>query len=277
MDRFLKENPGQATKLLTTLETRFPDKALNQILLAAMKFPSMEKAAITIQTEKMQGYLANNRSPEKVFTWLDLDNVGESLLSDPLFMKWMKYVKDFNQKNPKHQESWFAAIHMEYKDEPVKRMIKTAMNDPSTVEIAKLMERERSKHWLDKKDPPRNVFYFLDLDKIGDKALASPNFNVWAKYLDDFNQRYPNEKTTMIDGLMANYFERKLLRIFDAAKKDPSTEKLATDLQNALINKWIAAKEKPADLKRMLVGVPTSDEMVARYVEKLRALSENTS
>ncbi|KAE8966002.1 hypothetical protein PR003_g29689 [Phytophthora rubi] len=176
MDRFLKDNPGQATTLLTTLETRFKDKALNQILLAAMKFPSMEKTATTIQTKKIQGYEANNESPEKVFSWLDLDNVGDSLLSDPLFTKWMKYVKDFNEKNSKRQESWFAAIRGKYNFDPVIRMIKTAMNDPSTVKIAKLVERERSKHWLDSKNPPRDVFHFIGLNHAGDKTLASSDF-----------------------------------------------------------------------------------------------------
>ncbi|KAE9334192.1 hypothetical protein PR003_g13647 [Phytophthora rubi] len=272
MDMLL-ENPGQATKMLSRLETRFHDKALNQILTAAMKFPSMNKAAVTMQTEKIQGYLANNRSPQKVFIWLDLDNVGDELLSNPLFTKWMEYVKDFNQKNPKFQESWFTPIRLNYDPQSV---IKTAMNDPSTVKLAKLMQRERSKHWLDMKDSPRNVFKFLELSKAEEKTIVSSDFKIWSKYLNDFNQRYPNEKTTMIDDLMANYIERTLLRMFDVAKKDPSTEKLATDLQNALINKWIDAKEKPAGLKRMLDGVPTADEMVARYVEKLKALSGNT-
>ncbi|KAE9334190.1 hypothetical protein PR003_g13645 [Phytophthora rubi] len=276
MNMYLKENPGQAPTLLTMLETRFKDRALNQILLASMKFPSMEKAAITIQTKKIQGYVANNESPVKVFTWLNLDNVGDNLLIDPLFTKWMKYVKDFNKNNPKHQESWFTPIRMKYNPDPITRMIKTAMNDPSTVKIAKLVERERSKRWLDEKDPPRNVFRFLDLSKAGDKTLASSDFKIWSKYLNDFNQRYPDEKTTMIDGLMANNIERTLLRMFDVAKKDPSTDKLATNLQNALINKWIVEKKKPAYLKEMLYGVPTSDEMIARYVEKLDALSGNT-
>ncbi|KAE9307208.1 hypothetical protein PR003_g21055 [Phytophthora rubi] len=81
----------------------------------------------------------------------------------------------------------------------------------------------------------------------------------------------------MLDGIMDNYNERALLRIFDAAKKDPSTEKLATNLQNALINKWIVDKEKTADLKRRFSKLPTSDEMIARYGEKLKALSGTTS
>ncbi|KAE8976213.1 hypothetical protein PR003_g25231 [Phytophthora rubi] len=239
-----------------------------------MKCPSMENAASTIQTKKIQGYVANNESPVKVFKWLDLDNVGDNLLSDTLFTKWMKYAKNFKHKNPKYQESWFKPIRMYYDPQ---RVIKTAMTDPSTLKIAKLVQREQSKYWLDEKKPPRTVFHFLDLDKIGEKTLASSDFKVWAKYLNDFNQRYPKEKTTMLDGLMGNYIERVLLRMFDAAKKDPSAEKLATNLQNALINKWIVAKEKPAYLRGLLDGVPTSDKMIARYVEKLKALSGNTS
>ncbi|KAE8992269.1 hypothetical protein PR003_g21054 [Phytophthora rubi] len=171
IDRILKEDPDRATRLLNTLALRFSDKALNQFLRAAMKFPSMEKAATTIQTEKIYGYLMNNQSPQRVFKWLNVDSVGDNHLSDPLFTKWMKYVKDFNQKNPKFQESWLRPIRVENNPKPVKQMIKTAMNDPSTVEIAKLMERERFNHWLDEKDPPRHVFHFLDLDKIGEKLL----------------------------------------------------------------------------------------------------------
>ncbi|KAE9270083.1 hypothetical protein PF001_g28943, partial [Phytophthora fragariae] len=245
IDRILKEDPDRATRLLNTLALRFSDKALNQFLRAAMKFPSMEKAATTIQTEKIYGYLMNNQSPQKVFKWLDIDNVGNNLLSDPLFAKWMKYAKEFNKKNPKHQESWFTPILMSYDPELV---IKTAMNDPSTVKIAKLVQRELSKRWLDLKKPPQDVFHLIGLNHAGDKTLASSDFKVWTKYLNDFNQRYPKEKTTMLDGLMDNYNEISLLQIFDAAKKDPRTEKLATNLQNALINQWIVVKKNPADL-----------------------------
>ncbi|KAE8983670.1 hypothetical protein PF011_g21082 [Phytophthora fragariae] len=272
--KILKEDPDRATRLLNTLALRFSDKALNQFLRAAMKFPSMEKAATTIQTEKIYGYLMNNQSPQKVFKWLDIDNVGNNLLSDPLFAKWMKYAKEFNKKNPKHQESWFTPILMSYDPELV---IKTAMNDPSTVKIAKLVQRELSKRWLDLKKPPQDVFHLIGLNHAGDKTLASSDFKVWTKYLNDFNQRYPTEKTTMLDGLMDNYNEISLLQIFDAAKKDPRTEKLATNLQNALINQWIVVKKNPADLKRRFNGVLTSDEMIARYVEKLKALSGTTS
>ncbi|KAE9192891.1 hypothetical protein PF005_g18287 [Phytophthora fragariae] len=274
IDRVLKENPGQATTLLTTLKPRFSDKALGQFLRAAMKFPSMEKAAITIQTEKIQGYLANNQPPVQVFKLLDQDNVGYNLLSDPLFTKWMKYAKNFKHKNPKRQKLWFTPIRMYYDPQ---RVTKSAMNDPSTGKIAKLVQREQSKYWLHEQKSPRIVFHFLNLNKIGEKNSCQLGFQTMDQVSERLQPSVSQGKTTMLDGLMGNYIERDLLRIFDAAKKDPSTEKLAMNLQSALINKWIVKKEKPADLKRMLDGVPTSDEMVARYLEKLKALSGNTS
>ncbi|ETI30387.1 hypothetical protein F443_22494, partial [Phytophthora nicotianae P1569] len=94
--------------------------------------------------------------------------------------------------------------------------------------------------------------------------------------LDNFNKRYPDQKTTMIDGLRANYNDLRLLRIFDAAKSDPNTEKLAANLQNALVDTYGLLRRKPADLKRMRDGVPTSDKMIERYVKKLDALLENS-
>ncbi|KAF1777998.1 hypothetical protein JG687_00005220 [Phytophthora cactorum] len=62
----------------------------------------------------------------------------------------------------------------------------------------------------------------------------------------------------------------------ETAREDPSTENRATGLQNALVNKWHDAKKTPEDLKNMLHGVPTSGEMIDRYV-KLISLSGTTS
>ncbi|KAG3123736.1 hypothetical protein PI126_g23573 [Phytophthora idaei] len=124
------------------------------------------------------------------------------------------------------------------------------MQNPSTVRIAKQAERE--------------------------KTLASPKFKTWAKYLNDFNHRYPDQKTTRIDGIRANYYDRRLLPMLNAAKKDPSMEKLATNLQNALIAKWIAEKKNPSDFK-YLRDEEGADEMIQRLTKKLNAMSESTS
>ncbi|ETI41634.1 hypothetical protein F443_13148 [Phytophthora nicotianae P1569] len=150
------------------------------------------------------------------------------------------------------------------------------MKNPKSVNIAKQAESAWLDTWLDAAKPPEDAFRFLHLDNVFENSLSSPKFATWAKYLDDFNKRYSEQKTTMIDGLRANYNDRWLLRIFDAAKSDLNTEKLAANLQNALVDTWLAAKKKPADLKRMLNGVPTSDQMIERYVKKFDALLENS-
>ncbi|KAG6583297.1 putative RxLR effector [Phytophthora cinnamomi] len=275
MNVFLKDNPGEVTSMLTKLETQFSDRPFHQILQAGMKFSSMESAATKIQAEKIQGYLASNQSPHKVFEWLNLDNVGIDLPGDPLFTTWMKYVKDFNKNNPKRQESVFTPIRESYNYH--EEMINKAMNNPSTVKIAEQLEREQSKYWLDLRQLPENVFYFLKLDKADEKTLVNRNFKTWVEYLNQFNRRYPEAETTMIDGLRANYADINLLAIFNAAKKDPKTEKLAMNLESALVIKWVAEKEPLAVLKRRFNHVRFADELLEKYAEKVKTLSGATS
>ncbi|EGZ13709.1 hypothetical protein PHYSODRAFT_303139 [Phytophthora sojae] len=105
-------------------------------------------------------------------------------------------------------------------------------------------------------------------------TLFSPKFRMWEKYLDGFNERYPEKKAAMIDRFTYNYDDPALLWMFHAGTSNPSTEELATNLQSALITKWIAEKKDPTDLKLKLNCVPTSDEMIERYV---KALSKNTN
>lgn len=79
----------------------------------------------------------------------------------------------------------------------------------------------------------------------------------------------------MIDGLRTNYFEIRLLEILNTAKKDPSTGKLATKLQNALVDKWVAEKEPLVVLKDRFAFMPSGTEMLKKYAAKLNALSGN--
>ncbi|ETI41537.1 hypothetical protein F443_13235 [Phytophthora nicotianae P1569] len=66
---------------------------------------------------------------------------------------------------------------------------------------------------------PKDTLELLGLDGVEDNVLISPLL-----------QRYPDLKTAVIDGIRANYYDKNLLPILNAAKKDPSTEKSATQL-----------------------------------------------
>lgn len=152
---------------------------------------------------------------------------------------WLQYVKGFNKKNPHHPESWFDPLQSYYQSSGLERIIETGIQNPSTAKIAKLAEREWLNVWLrEEQYSPKVAFGYLHLDDIDEMTLLSNfKFKMWTEYLDDFNRLYPEKKTTMIDSLRANYDDNQLLAVFTAAKKDPSTEKLATNLQSDLISK----------------------------------------
>ncbi|OWY93538.1 Avirulence (Avh) protein, partial [Phytophthora megakarya] len=268
IDAFIKANPDKMDAIFSSLESRFMDKPFNRILNEAKRFPSMEITASKIQTDKIATYLADNKAPRDVFPILGLNREGSDILNSPLFRAWMKYFETFKMRNPNYQESWFNAIRPGLEDGGV-RTIKKAMQNPSTVEIGKQLEREWLHFWLDNKIFPNEVFRSLDLIKAGELVLTGLKFKRWTAYLDAFNKRYPDKHATMIDGLSDNFNYRHLVRMFKTAKNDPNTKQLATKLQDALIDKWVAEDLKPDELKRILSGVDSAEEMIKRYVKKL--------
>ncbi|OWZ00664.1 Avirulence (Avh) protein [Phytophthora megakarya] len=270
INAFIKENPNKKITLFSALEIRFKDRQLNEILNVAKKFPGMESIATKIQTVNIQPLFARNESPRHVFTLLGLNDEGDHILSSPLFQTWMKYVEDFNKLNPKKQESWFDPLRIEYEYGGT-RIVEMALQNPSTVQIGKKVEREWLNFWLDREKLPKDVFNFLELDKAGEKALTDRKFNAWIKYLDLFNERFPGSKTTMIDGLRASNNDLVLLRMFDTAKTDPSTEKVVAYLENELVHKWLVEKVPPTLLYNKVGHIKSSGEMIERYIKKLAA------
>ncbi|OWZ03385.1 hypothetical protein PHMEG_00024895 [Phytophthora megakarya] len=275
MNAFIKENPNKKDMLFSALESRFKDRQLNEILNVAKKFPSMESIATKIQTVNIPPLFARNESPSRVFTLLGLNDEGDHILSSPLFQTWMKYVEDFNKRNPKKQESWFEPLRIEYEYGGIK-IVEMALQNPSTVQIGKKVEREWLNFWLDRERLPKDVFNFLKLNEAGEKALTDRKFNTWTKYLDLFNERFPNRKTTVIDGLRANNGDLDLLNMFNTAKNDPSTKKVASNLENALIHKWLVEKVTPALLYKRIGYVDSSGDMIERYTKKFAAAGHTT-
>ncbi|KAK1935646.1 hypothetical protein P3T76_010341 [Phytophthora citrophthora] len=115
MNTFSIENPDKVARLLSALATQFKaERPMIQILQAAKKFPSMERDAAKLQLQLAEKVFATGIPPNKAIKKVALDSVGDSVLSSPVFTKWMNYVDDFNKKNPGKEESWFSTLHNSY-------------------------------------------------------------------------------------------------------------------------------------------------------------------
>ncbi|OWZ01013.1 Avirulence (Avh) protein [Phytophthora megakarya] len=276
LDLFITKHPDKKDVLFSALEFRLNDRPFNEIISMAKKFSSLESTAIRIQNSQFPSFLASNKSPRNVFTLLRLADEGDDILGTPVFQMWMKYVEDFNKRNPARKESWFNPIRIECEWGGI-RMIDKAMQNPSTVDIGKKLEREWLNYWLDEGNTPEVVFRWLNLVKAGGRALADRKFKTWTSYLDEFSKKYPTEAITVIDGLRANYNDINLLGVFKEAKNNPTTEKLTINLENTLIDKWVAEKKSVEFLQKQLGHVDTSKDMIQRFTAKLEKIRNHTS
>eukprot|EP00644_Phytophthora_capsici_P018560 jgi/Phyca11/575387/estExt2_Genewise1.C_PHYCAscaffold_730046 len=259
-------HPEKVNRLLSTMTTEFRDRAMMQILQAAGKFPSMERVAATLQLQKAEKVFATGVSPYKTFTMLSLDTVGDSVLGSPVFAKWMAYVDDFNKKHPEKEDTWFTTLHAMYGN--LDKLIETARKNLKTHKIADMVEKMNMEDWLKRmKFEPKSVFRSLNLHKSGVNSFSDSNFALWVKYLNDFNLKYPEKKTTMIDSIRANYIDLNLIQILDELKKVPSTAILAKNLENALLEKWVDEKVTIAYLKGLIGHMPSSNVWIERYTK----------
>ncbi|KAF4137115.1 hypothetical protein GN958_ATG13699 [Phytophthora infestans] len=152
----------------------------------------------------------------------------------------------------KSQQSWFMSLRANYKASTISDIIEKAFKDPNTVGMAKAIERARVKEWLKEDASPRGVFRLLQLNTLGPETILSRKFDIWVRYLNEFNKRHPDQKTTVINDLRANYEDKDILKIFAVAKGNRRFEKLVENLETELVNKWVIASPDPRVLRSRL-------------------------
>ncbi|OWY97817.1 RxLR effector protein [Phytophthora megakarya] len=94
----------------------------------------------------------------------------------------------------------------------------------------------------------------LDLDPDIGKSLASPNFKALSDYVDMFNKKNPERKTSLIDTLKLRYNKDFLPLNLQTAKdsSDEVTKAMATKLQIELLEQWRSNKKTAVDVFKIL-------------------------
>ncbi|ETP31863.1 hypothetical protein F442_19337, partial [Phytophthora nicotianae P10297] len=211
-------------------------------------------ASLKITTEQLQSWLkGGSKSTDDVFKALTLDSAADAAIANPQLQTWIGYMKLFNKENPKQQTSLVTTLASHFKYHDLAKAIEAAKAVPQTVKFAKRLEFELIQRWLAQEKNPDEIFQLLKLDIMRYDLFEKPELFTWVKYMDDFNEMYPEKKTSLfarLSWLIPD--ESALVDMLIKAKSIASTEKLALRVQEEQTKFWLQNGKTPEDLFTLL-------------------------
>ncbi|POM81284.1 Avirulence protein (Avh) [Phytophthora palmivora] len=231
---------------------------------AIKSIPGVDKVSSYLNKQKLAKYLKNDKDTEVVFVKLKLDTAGEKLFENPKFLDWVKYVDDYNAKNPHKLKPMLPTLVKQYNDEPLSKMLEAAKQVESTKSVATRLQTEQMKIWKKADLSTDELFKIYKLDDGVSNVLANPAINIWLRYADEFN---PGTKTTLFDTLRTHDSDETL-----------SQCQLAVDLQNKQIRLWLDNLESSETVFKFLMLDKGADKLLdspelktwLRYAETFR-------
>ncbi|KAL3658914.1 hypothetical protein V7S43_016055 [Phytophthora oleae] len=277
LDDFNAENPKQEMTLISILSKRYNDKTLAKMLIAAYKAESTSTIAKRIQAEQTLQWLNSGKKPGDIFTMLQLEKAGEKLFENPLFSAWIKYADDFRLVHRETQLETMTTLMKHYDDDALAKMIMAAYDVPSTKNLARRLHAELLRGWLQRRETPDDVYFLLKLDKVQDKLLETPLFDVWGKFMISYNQMNPKTKYDFVTTLTYRFGgDKELSTMLMAAEKVPSTKAIAAALQDLQIARWLNKMKSPAQVSSFLgaEGAAVDDVSSILYQKYLKSFNE---
>ncbi|EEY54582.1 RXLR effector family protein, putative [Phytophthora infestans T30-4] len=209
--------------------------------------PGIGIASSMLEKAQLQLWLALGKSADDVLSTMKLTSVEGNTLANPKFQAWLKYVDDFNQKNPRESKPAAMALTSHYGDNKngqarLSRILDAGMEDEHTKAIALKLYEQRLESWEKKNIPPLDVFNHLRLDE--DNLLTSPLLAPWLKYAKEFHGRNPDKMSPMTT-LSIRLNDGELEKVLENGLNSDRTKDIATKLKNELFAEWGAQKRTP--------------------------------
>lgn len=252
MNLFNEANPAKRTTVIATLTRHFGDEGLARIIEAAKQAPTTAALAKRMQTEQIQRWLVDKKTPEDVFSLLKLDDVELRLFEQPQIVTWAKYLDDFKKANPTSETTLLLFLNSRYDDSDLVSMLIAAKNVPQTEKLAIRIQAEMTALWLKETVEPADVFTMLKLDEIGYSILGNPLFAAWVKYTDDFREIHYGTKLTTISVLRQYYSDFVLTNMLLMAVRSPTTSAVSRQLLQEQVRSWYFARLDPAEVFTLL-------------------------
>nr|QMU24880.1 PaRXLR56 [Phytophthora agathidicida] len=234
-------NTVPATRLLRTGDTTEEEvgEEEEERAINFKSIPGFDKVKNIYIQNKMNRYLKKDMSVDEVFAKLKLGKVTEDLFQNPKFIAWMKYVADYNAKNPTKQVFEIPTLSKQYGDDVLARMLDAASKVPGTMRSALNLQKQQVMIWRNENLTLDDVFSKLKLTSNLDDILSNPSFFAFNRYLPDYNYRH-STSVTMVEVLQHKFGDIRVAKMLETAttSKVKSTSKIAETLQKQQLELW---------------------------------------
>ncbi|OWZ11377.1 RxLR effector protein, partial [Phytophthora megakarya] len=269
VDDFNNINPREAKSAASVLAAHFGNAGLSKILNAAMKDEATMAVAFKLQGQRLETWKKSNIHPLDVLELLNLEWRG--ILANPLLASWIRYMADFNARNPTKQLDMIDILSLYIKnDGRLAELLEAGRKVPATKQISVALQYEWFAKWESMRFTPSDAFKAVGLKGIYEATgplLSDPALNFWVRYMNEFNRKHPTKKTSLIDTLRQNYHDEAILYMITAAKTEPTTKLTAENLEVSLLTKWVLEKKNPAVVARWY-GADKSGAIYEKYRAK---------
>lgn len=249
------------------------------MLIAAKNVPQTEKLAIRIQAEMTALWLKETVEPADVFTMLKLDEIGYSILGNPLFAAWVKYTDDFREIHYGTKLTTISVLRQYYSDFVLTNMLLMAVRSPTTSAVSKQLLGEQVRSWYFARLDPAEVFTLLKIGEAKTPLLENPLYYIWHNFASYYKSMRPKEDMTPIAVLRQRYNEDDLLTTLLKAWEVPHTKIMAEQLLNAQLERWLKAQTDPKSVFSLLRVENTAEDDIRRllyedYLSDFKRLSK---
>ncbi|OWZ14574.1 hypothetical protein PHMEG_00011931 [Phytophthora megakarya] len=273
---------------ISILTKQYGDNKLYKIIKYAKRDAHTKALAIELETKQMQRWFATEKDPAEVFRVFDLHLNWRDMFDSREFITWTKYVDDLNTKHPEDPIWMYSTLTKHFDDEDLLSMTNVKKNGQKSKAMATKVENDWFQANLQKHKTPFEVFKALGLRKTTDKLLVNvvsetALAGTWVKYMEAFNSRYPDKKTTTIKTLTKAFGDFEVVKMLNAAKLKGSVEDFVAELEFAQQKLWLEKRKTIDDVFNLLqldneviVFRPRDYSFFTRWVSYINAvITEN--
>ncbi|KAG1689148.1 hypothetical protein DVH05_002786 [Phytophthora capsici] len=182
---------------------------------------------------ELKGYLKQQQSVDDVFALLKLTDKTDNILTHPKIKAMAKYIKMFNDENPRNPVQMVDLLSARLGDDVASRMIEAAKSIPTSAKMANKLQTDQFRGWIERKTTPVELAAVLKLNNPAN--LGNANFKALEKYLDVYNHHF-KKNMDLVEVFRRAYGGQQHLAKALVALPEANTN--GKELQSMLFTKW---------------------------------------